>query len=57
MASKDFGAEFYNTVVTVEIKGSSMGHTSSVIQGQLLQDFIDMAADQPRWFMLGITIA
>ncbi|KAJ2320484.1 hypothetical protein IWW51_004619 [Coemansia sp. RSA 2702] len=48
MASKDIGAEFYNTVVAVEIKGSNMRHASSVIQGQLLQDFIDMAADQPR---------
>ncbi|KAJ2077127.1 hypothetical protein H4R24_005316, partial [Coemansia sp. RSA 988] len=55
--AKELGAEFRNTVIAVEIKSGSHKHDSALIQGQLIQNFLDMAASQPRRFILGLALA
>ncbi|KAJ2763488.1 hypothetical protein H4S06_000050 [Coemansia sp. BCRC 34490] len=43
--------------VPVEVKSSKVGSQDSVLNGQLIWSYIDMARDQPRRFILGLSIS
>ncbi|KAJ2802033.1 hypothetical protein H4R20_003434 [Coemansia guatemalensis] len=49
--------EWKDLAVAVEIKGDDMQNDHDHINGQLLQNFIDMADILPRRFMIGLTLA
>ncbi|KAJ1674390.1 hypothetical protein EV182_003370 [Spiromyces aspiralis] len=45
-----------DVVAVFEFKGPRAQRDDSVLMGQLIQDFTDMAASQPRRFMLGMSV-
>ncbi|KAJ2125246.1 hypothetical protein IW147_001145 [Coemansia sp. RSA 720] len=56
--SHDFtNRDWRRVVVAVEIKGNRASAKDAVLRGQILQDFIDMAMDQPRLFAIGLGIS
>ncbi|KAI9504880.1 hypothetical protein BX070DRAFT_99085 [Coemansia spiralis] len=50
-------ANWQNTAVAIEVKDENSTSNSNVLMGQLFQDFLDMAEDQPRHFVIGLTIS
>ncbi|KAJ2305693.1 hypothetical protein IWW54_004995, partial [Coemansia sp. RSA 2705] len=49
--------DWSTVAASIEIKSSAHGIEDSVLSGQLLQDFLDMAEHQPRRFMIGLAVA
>ncbi|KAJ2160196.1 hypothetical protein GGF46_002458 [Coemansia sp. RSA 552] len=53
----DEAAEWSSVLAVVEMKGGDATLMDGVLRGQLIRDFIDMAATPPRRFRVGLTIA
>ncbi|PIA18243.1 hypothetical protein COEREDRAFT_6490 [Coemansia reversa NRRL 1564] len=49
--------DWRRVVIAVKIKGDKHNKIDLIMRGQLLKDFIDMAKDQPRSFVLGLGIS
>ncbi|KAJ1677353.1 hypothetical protein EV182_006351, partial [Spiromyces aspiralis] len=49
--------QWQDVVIACELKCSKARGNDNVLVGQLMQDFIDMAASQPRRFMIGLSVA
>ncbi|KAJ2495979.1 hypothetical protein GGH96_006124 [Coemansia sp. RSA 1972] len=49
--------DWRRAAIVVEIKGNRAAPEDAVLRGQILQDFIDMAMDQPRLYAVGLGIS
>ncbi|KAJ1667507.1 hypothetical protein EV178_001236 [Coemansia sp. RSA 1646] len=49
--------DWAHIVLAVEVKRESVSSKDGVLRGQLIWNFTDMARDQPRRFMLGLSVS